>query len=332
MKTARVIEEHKTNFIILDQTKELVATVRGTFFTNHFFPKVGDFVLYTELKESKAVIEEVVPRTSAVVRKAVETETTQTIVANVDLIFIVMGLDNDFSLSRLERYILLARQSEVKPIVILNKSDIADDVSEYVQRVKEVAGEVPVHAVSATTGKNMDTLSSLITKDVTVVLLGSSGAGKSTITNWLLKEEKQQINNVRTNDSKGRHTTTSRQLFSLPSGGYLIDTPGMRELSVLDTKQEDEGEVFSKINTLSEQCQYNDCDHEKSSGCAVLTAILAGDISARQLENFHKLQKERLFQESKHNAELSLLEKKRKKKLHKGYDAIVKQKRIDEQF
>lgn len=326
MKTARVTEEHKTNYVILDTDNgnELVSTVRGSFFDEQTFPKVGDFVLYEDIDGDKAVIEHIVPRTSSVVRKLVHTGHPQTIVANVDVIFIVMGLDNDFNLSRLERYLLLAQQSEVKAVVVLSKADVVEDSLEYVCSATEVVGDVPVYAVSALTGGGMEALLTQITTDTTVVLLGSSGAGKSTITNWLLQEDKQKVNTVRTDDNRGRHTTTSRQLFSIPTGGYLIDTPGMRELSVLDSTAGDEETVFLRIEELSRQCKFSNCDHDKSDGCAVLDAIKEGEISDRQLQNYHKLQRERLLKEAMYGARLSLQEKQRKVKLDKKYKKISK--------
>jgi len=332
MKTARVIEEHKTNYIISIDEHELTATVRGSFFEDEVFPKVGDYVLFDEVGDGKAVINEVTPRTSTVARKAVETGSKQVIVANVDIIFIIMGLDNDFNVSRLERYLLLAKQSGVESVVILNKADSVDYHSEYIDRTKEVVGATPVYAVSALTGKGMESLLSHLTTGTTAVLLGSSGAGKSTITNWLLHENTQEVNDVREDDSRGKHTTTSRQLFTLPNGGYLIDTPGMRELSILDSSTEDENTVFSLLDTLSKQCQFTNCDHEKSKGCAVLDAIENGEVSERQLLNYQKLQRERLFEESKQDEELSRQQKQKQKKLHKSYSNAHQKKRFDNQF
>ena len=332
MKTARVTEEHKTNYIILDDSKEFIATVRGTFFTEETFPKVGDFVVYEEVSEGKAVINEILPRKSTVVRRAVETGDMQVIVANVDIIFIVMGLDNDFNLSRLERYLLLAEQSGVGSVIILNKSDSVDDYTEYVDSAKEVAGDSPVYAVSALSGKGMGSLLAHFTPETTAVLLGSSGAGKSTITNWLLHKDIQPVDSVREDDSKGKHTTTSRQLFLLPTGGYLIDTPGMRELSVIESTVEDEDGVFALFDTLSEQCQFTNCDHEKSKGCAVIEAIKIGEVSERQLQNYYKLKRERLFEESKRDENLSRQLKQGQKKLYKTYSKAQQKKDFDNRF
>lgn len=326
---ARVAEEHKTNYVIWDGDQEFLATVRGAFFTEQTFPKVGDYVSYTKLPDGKAVIEEVLPRTTAVVRKAAHTGEPQVIVANVDVMFIVMGLDGDFNVSRLERYLLLAELSEVKPVVVLNKADSVEDAADFVYQVKDVAPTVPVFAVSAKTGEGMERLLTQITQDTTVVLLGSSGAGKSTITNWLMRNDAQDVNEVRADDSRGRHTTTARQMFRLPTGGFLIDTPGMRELGMVDSTDDDEDVVFAQIEELSLQCQFRNCDHEKSQGCAVLAAIEEGVITERQLNNYHKLQRERQFEESKHDPELSYLERKRKRELYKGYGKIMKQKKFE---
>lgn len=331
MKEARVIEEHKTNYVIKDGGAEYLASIRGSFFSEDLFPKVGDFVNYSEVADGKAVIEEILPRTSTISRKAVGTEGEQVIVANVDVMFIVMGLDGDFSPSRLERYLLLAKQSNVTPVVVLNKCDIVENLKELTKEVEASAPGVLVHVVSATTGENMEALQKHFTVNTTAVLLGSSGAGKSTITNWLLREDKQHVQDVRVDDSHGRHTTTSRQLFTIPGGGYLIDTPGMRELGVQSTK-EDEESVFETLELLSRDCQFSNCDHEKSKGCALAAAVTAGEISERQLRNYLKLQRERLFEESKHDEESSREYKQKQKNLHKGYREIQKRNRSGKSF
>ena len=323
MKKARVTEEHKTNYVIQDDIREYTATVRGSFFTDGTFPKVGDFVMYSVVSDEKAVIEEIMPRTSTISRKAVGVVGEQVIVSNVDIIFIVMGLDDDFNLSRLERYLLLAHQSNVEAVVILNKRDSVDHLNTYLDQVTLIGGGVAVHAVSAKTGENMESLLQHITTNTTAVLIGSSGAGKSTIANWLLREDRQRVHGVRSDDSRGRHTTTSRQLFTLPSGGYLIDTPGMRELGVESTK-DDEAAVFEKLEILARSCRFVNCDHEKSVGCAIVTAIKAGEISERHLHSYQKFQRERLFEESKHDEEVSREYKQKQKQLHKGYRAVLK--------
>jgi ribosome biogenesis GTPase len=320
MNKARITEEHKTNYVISTGERELIATVRGSFFTEKRFPKVGDYIIFSDVTEGKAVIEEILPRTSEIIRKDPESGIPQVIVVNVTLVFIVMGLDNDFNISRLERYLLLAKQSNVEAIVVLNKSDSILDSSEYVNQVKNIAGTAKVHTVSALTGQNMDIILTYLTPSTTAVLLGSSGAGKSTITNCLLDSSTQKVSSVREEDSKGRHTTTSRQLFTLSSGACLIDTPGMRELGVLDTTSDDENTIFSEIEGLSKQCEFSNCDHEKSKGCAILKAVTDGNISERQLKNYQKLQNERAFEESKRDEALSKGQKQKLKKLRRNYN------------
>lgn len=299
MSHPRIIEAHRTNFTVKDGDKELIAVVRGNFHETGDFPKVGDYVELSTIDNEQAVIESIKPRSSLIKRKSGETDEEQIIAVNVDIIFVVMGLDNDFNVSRLERYLLLAAQSNIKPVIILNKADIANELDRQVQLVMDVAGEVSAVVASAVTGQGMDELMSYISPATTAVLLGSSGAGKSTITNYLLQAQVQAVQSIREDDSRGRHTTTSRQLFTLPSGGYLIDTPGMRELGVIDVDSKDENDVFEKIERLASGCKFRNCDHDKSIGCAVLTALDSGELSDRELSNYHKLLRERQYAEQK---------------------------------
>jgi ribosome biogenesis GTPase len=299
MLTARVTEAHRTNFTVKTEVEEFTATIRGSFHDSGDFPKVGDYVEITTIDNEQAVIEKVCSRSSVIKRKSGETDEEQIIATNVDVIFIVMGLDRDFNISRLERYLLLAAQSDIKPVIVLNKSDMVDEVGQKTKQVKAISGGVPVLVLSALTGDNMDQLVRFMTPETTAVLLGSSGAGKSTITNFLLQSQTQEVRSIRQDDSRGRHTTTSRQLFSLPSGGYLIDTPGMRELGVIEVETKDENEVFDKIETLAQDCKFRNCDHIKSVGCAVLEAEESGELSSRELTNYHKLLRERQYNENK---------------------------------
>lgn len=299
MVTGRIIEARRTNYAVNVEGKTWVATVRGNFHEGSTFPKVGDYVMLELLADDKAVIEKILERRSVIKRRGAEDDEVQVIAANVDLIFIVMGLDGDYNLSRLERYLLLAKQSGIPAVLILNKLDLLDDVTDQVAAAEAMASAVPVHAVSALTGVGMERVLDHIGAETTAVLLGSSGAGKSTVTNWLLDRDQQEIGDVRADDSRGRHTTTTRQLFTLPQGGYLIDTPGMRELGVLDSDVADEQAVFDRIEAFAEQCRFRNCDHEKSAGCAVIQAIKNGDITEREFKNYQKLLMERAYQEEK---------------------------------
>jgi ribosome biogenesis GTPase len=326
MTKARVIEVHRTNYIVKTDTKEFTATVRGNFHAEGDFPKVGDYVELELLKDEKAVIEKVQERTSVVKRKAADSEEEQIMAANVDTIFIVMGLDGDYSVSRLERYLLLSEQSSVEAVVVLNKMDVVEDVDTYLDEIMDVAGKVPVISVSALSGEGMEELLSYLKKDSTSVLLGSSGAGKSTITNWLLHEDRQPVKDVRDDDSRGRHTTTSRQLFCLSNGAFLIDTPGMRELGVIESDTEDEMAVFNKIEEFSTQCKFSNCDHDKSDGCAVLSALESGDLTERELNNYHKIIREREFQENKGSNSGTRHQAQTLKRRNQQHSAIQKQK------
>ncbi|MCA9363170.1 ribosome small subunit-dependent GTPase A [Candidatus Kaiserbacteria bacterium] len=326
MAVGRIIEAHRTNYTVKTDNEVLLATVRGTFHEEGTFPKVGDYVELELLEAGKAVIEKVQSRNSVIKRRSADSDEEQVIVANVDLIIIVMGLDGDYNLSRLERYLLLAEQSEVKPVVVLNKTDIAVDLDQCVSEVTEIAGSVPVFSVSGLTGDGMDTLLDYLKTDMTAVLLGSSGAGKSTITNWLLREEKQAVNKIREDDSRGRHTTTSRQLFALPNGAFLIDTPGMRELGVIESDTEDELAVFERIEKLAENCRFRNCDHERSAGCAVLEAIAIGELNQRELDNYHKLLREREFQDSKYSTNAMRHRVQNEKRLSQKIEAIKRQR------
>lgn len=303
MKRGRVTEVHRINYIVNVEGSEMVATVRGNFHIEGDFPKVGDYVNLQLLDDKKAVIETIDKRNSVIKRKSADSDEEQIIAVNIDKVFIVVGLDGDYSVNRVERYLLLAQQSEMPAVIVLNKMDVVDDISPYIEEVQMVARETHVIAVSALTGENMDDLLKELSSGSTSVLLGSSGAGKSTIINWLLSEKKQAVREIRVDDSKGRHTTTSRQLFVLPNGSFLIDTPGMRELGIIESDSEDELAVFKRIEDFATRCKFRNCDHEKSSGCAVLAAIENGELTERELNNYKKIFREREFQESKDSTE-----------------------------
>lgn len=299
MRTGRVIEVRRTNLIVRTDTTTFTATVRGAFHAEGDFPKVGDYVEFEVLNDDQAVIAAVLPRTSVIKRKSAETDDEQIIAANVDLLLIVMGLDGDFNLSRLERYILLAKQCDIEAVIILNKMDVASDLEAQVTATKQVAEDIPVLTVSALSGEGLAALDAYLQPGRTSVLLGSSGAGKSTITNHLLGEARQATFETRDDDSRGRHTTTARHLFELPNGAFLIDTPGIRELGVLESDLDDQLAAFSRIEALAERCRFRNCDHERSAGCAVIEALETGDISDREWQNYQKLVRERAFLDAK---------------------------------
>ena len=286
MNKGRIIKENKTNYVISSDGKEMNAIVRGTFHIESEYPKVGDYVEYKIVPGERVMIEKILSRKTTIIRKTEEGNTPQIIVTNVDVMFIVMGLDNDFNLNRLDRYVLLAEQSRVKPVIILTKSDIVDNPSDYLDQVKKLFPKIETYTISTINNLNMKSLTDHISKGITAVLIGSSGAGKSTITNWLLDNETQVTGKVREYDSRGRHTTTFRQLFTLSSGGYLIDTPGMRGLGLADDMEEDS---FEDVKALSNECSFAKCDHDKTEGCAIKDAVSRGDLNQNRVDNFLKL-------------------------------------------
>ncbi len=325
MAIGRVIKENKASYIIFDNDQTYKAVVRGKIHSSEMgFPKVGDFVEYLKTTEDGVVIENVLPRKTQIARKAVGEKSTerQVIVANVDVIFVVMGLDSDFNLNRLERYVLLAEQSNIRPIIVLNKADVVRDSEKQFESVRERFPNVEVCMVSAKDGTNMIELNNHLGENVTAVLLGSSGAGKSTITNWLLQATLQNTNALH-HGGRGRHTTTARELFFLPTGGSLIDTPGLRELGLVG---EVVGDTFSSIETLSLQCKFSDCDHVKSTGCAIQEAIHNGQLSEQHFENFLKLKREKDHLDSKGDSGAQLMRKQKNRVLHKKYKRIQRDK------
>ncbi|HEY1036998.1 MAG TPA: ribosome small subunit-dependent GTPase A [Candidatus Paceibacterota bacterium] len=335
--TARVTAENKKDYSVkAADGSEFLATVRGKFHLDEEYPKVGDYVECSVIQEGKrelAVIEKILPRKTVIARDVTERSRTkhaaaqkmQVIVTNVDIMFIVMGLDGDFSISRLERYLALAKQSGIKPVIILNKSDVVGDRSVFEQKVRVVAEGVALHFISATKGEGMGGLLGHIGQETTAVLLGSSGAGKSTITNALLGTDSQATGGVREEDSRGRHTTTRRELFALPTGGYLIDTPGIRSLGMAET-EEQSAESFEDIVALAAQCRFTKCDHQKSEGCAIQEAIRSGEIDPAHFESYLKLKSEEEFRAAKADAKSQADHKQKVRNLHKKYHKIQDEK------
>ncbi len=290
MERARVQTEYKASYDVLLNGEVYTASLRGHFHTGAYtdFPKVGDYVQVEHVGDGKVVIDTVEPRQNAIMRLAPHDQIPQVMVANVDYLLIVMGLDADFSIPRLERYIALARQSEVEPVIVLNKADITESLTAQVVAAESAAGVISVHVVTAQSGIGMEALLPYVTDNKTTVLLGSSGAGKSTITNWFMTEAAQETNTLRERDGRGRHTTTTRQLFALPTGGFLIDTPGIRELALLSDEAA-AADAFLDIEELTHSCRFANCDHEKSDGCAVIAAMDTGTLASDRYHRYLKL-------------------------------------------
>jgi ribosome biogenesis GTPase len=294
----RVIVAHRGASVVAtaggDVPAEPSGAVRRAGNTGSPYPTVGDWVLLprTLPGAGPAPIERILPRRSAISRKVKGRETrAQVIAANVDVVFLVAGLDGDFNPRRIERALVAVWDTGARPVVVLTKADLRDDAAEKVREVQALAPGVPVHAVSARAGIGLDALAPYRTRGTTIALLGSSGVGKSTLVNRLLGWDRQQTQAVREDDSRGRHTTTRRELVVLPDGGVLVDTPGLRELQLWEGEGGLEA-VFADVTAGSEACRFRDCTHGSEPGCAVRAGWERGGVTPERVESYRKLQKE----------------------------------------
>jgi ribosome biogenesis GTPase len=291
-------------------------------------PAVGDWVAVRRGADGpRGAIVGVLPRRSHFSRKAAGNVTDEQVVAaNVDVICIVMALDADYSLRRLERYLLLARESGASPVVLLTKPDLSDDPAARVAEVAALTGSVPVHLVSPKQGVGIEQVAAYLTPGRTGALLGSSGVGKSTIINRLAGSDVQKTREVRESDAKGRHTTTHRELVVLPGGGLIIDTPGMRELQLWDVSDAVR-ETFDDIEALAAGCRFTDCRHRGEPRCAVGAAVEEGRVSRERLESYLKVQDEIAFVERQQDERAMLEDKRRAKVMGKALKQHLKTKR-----
>ena len=295
---ARVVAVHRETSIVRDGDGDRPAAVSGSFrfeaLAASDFPTVGDWVAL----DDGGVIAAVLPRRSMFKRMAADgsrrsagLDDEQVMASNVDVALLVAGLDNDFNLRRIERYLAVAWSSEITPVVVLNKSDLADDVDGRLVAVDAIAPGVATVPVSARTGAGLDDLRAHLRPGTTAAILGSSGVGKSTLVNALLGEERQKTAEVRDSDSRGRHTTTHRELFELPGGALLVDTPGIRALEVLGADEGVEA-AFDDVADLAAQCRFSNCRHEGEPGCAIREALLDGRLTESRLASHQKLERE----------------------------------------
>jgi ribosome biogenesis GTPase len=307
---ARVTLEHTHVYRVMTEEGEQLARVAGRLrhqaAARADFPVVGDWVAIEPTDHGgDARIRAVLPRVSRFSRKAAGDPTEeQVIAANIDTVFLVGGLDRDFNLRRLERYLLVAWESGAASVIVLNKADLADDVEARTAEVRTLAPAVPVYAVSCRAPHTLDPLRQHLGVGRTGALLGSSGVGKSTIVNRLIGEDLLPMQDVRASDSRGRHTSTNRQLVLIPDGGLIIDTPGMRELQLWEGGAW--AETFADIGALAGQCRFRDCRHRHEPGCAVLAAVRAGELPAARHESFLKLSAEQAHTERQQDARAQL--------------------------
>ncbi|WP_346928898.1 ribosome small subunit-dependent GTPase A [Clostridium sp.] len=306
---ARVITQHKGNYIVRSEKGDFNSKLSGKFIYNvdvkKDYPAVGDWVAIKTINDTEAIIYAIVPRKSYFARKLAISGgrkmkngvliggniEEQIIGSNIDIAFIVSGLDDNFNIGRIERYITLVLSSGATPVILLNKCDLCDDIPDYIEKINAIAKGIDIHSISVLNNINMNIFDKYLYCGKTVVFLGSSGVGKSTIVNYIFGDEIQKTNTISSSNGKGTHTTTSSQLLQHSSGCTVIDTPGVRELQ-LWADEDILSESFQDIHTLVDQCKYRDCKHDKEVCCAVKEAIEDGRLSIERFNSYKSQLKE----------------------------------------
>ena len=291
---ARVTAQHKERYEIVCQHGMTYARLktreyyRGT----ELFPTVGDYVMVNYMENGDSQILATLPRRTFFSRREPgPIPRDQAVAANFDCVFILQSMNRNFNLKRLERYLTLAWQSGATPVILLTKADLAEDPAVYLRQAERVVAGVEIHTVTARTGFGLDGLAPFLQPGKTLVFLGSSGVGKSSLVNALAGETVMAVSGIRESDARGRHTTTHRQLIRLSSGVLIIDTPGMRELGMWDVT-EGLGEAFSDVEQYLGKCRFSDCTHTREPGCAIRAALAAGELSPSRWESWQKLKAE----------------------------------------
>lgn len=303
LEPARVLSQEKGFYRVVTDNGEKLAEVSGKFrfqtTVPSEYPVVGDFVLVNWNESgNSAIIESLLPRKSAFIRKAAgESQQEQVVAANIDTVFLCMALNNDFNLRRLERYISIAWDSGAMPVVVLTKSDLCDDLENKLSEVSSIAFGIDILVTTSMEEDGYKELLPFISGGKTIAIIGSSGVGKSTMINRLLGKEYLKTNGLR-NDDKGRHTTTRRELFLLPSSGMVIDTPGMREFGMWDNDTGIE-RTFTDIEELASQCKFRNCTHTNEPGCAIRSALTMGELQIDRWQSYQKLKAENDYIEDK---------------------------------
>lgn len=311
---ARVIAHHRSGYVVVSEQGETHLPIHPS------LPSmtVGDWVVLDSQQQFSRLLE----RRSLFSRKAAGSKVAeQLIAANVDTVFIVCSLNHDFNLSRIERYLALINETDVEPVIVLTKADLCDDADELKAQVQKLDPLLMVESVNGLDESDVAKLMSWCGEGQTVAFIGSSGVGKSTLVNTLLGEQEQATGGIREDDSKGRHTTTSRSIHLLPSGGILMDTPGMREIQLADCEA-GVSETFADVEALAENCRFSDCQHQTEPGCAVQAAIEDGTLEMRRFTNYQKL-----LREQAHNGATLAEQRAQSKQFGKMVRSIVGEKR-----
>lgn len=323
----RVVNVQKGKHLVTteygDKWCQLSGKYSYTLADSESYPAVGDWVeIKSQQESSEGIILRCLDRLNQISRAAAGSHhqesgkavDRQIIAANIDVVFIVVGLDRDYNLRRIERYLTLVYDCGASPVIVLNKADLCEDPESVLQEVEEIAIGVPVYQISAQFEFDPEPFLMHLKAGKTGALLGSSGAGKSTIINGLLGFEKQTVSHVSQQVGKGRHTTTTRELIRLPNGGLLIDNPGIRELQLISDEEALE-KAFNEIERLAEQCRFSDCNHESEPGCAVKAAIDVGELDPDRLNSYRKLKREINLQVLKESQGVKYVEREKNKKI-----------------
>ena len=334
LSVARIIAEHKEAYRVKNTDGEYLAKITGKQMYNALsredYPAVGDWVAITDLGEKQAVIDQILPRKTIIKRKASGKNDIQVIAANIDVAFVIESVDRDYNLNRFERYFAIVKDGGIIPAIILNKIDLIfnEELESRIDQIKNRFGDIDFITTSTVTNEGLDALKAYIAKGKTYCFLGSSGVGKSSLINKLIGKDVIKTSEISTSTDRGRHTTTSREMYFLENGAAVIDNPGMREVGMTEVGDGING-LFDEITSLAQNCKYVDCTHIHEPGCAVLSAIKSGQLDEDKYNNYLDLKKEAKYYEmtelekKQKNSQFGKFVKKAKKDLrrygHKGY-------------
>ena len=326
----RIVVQQRDGYLVLTDEGELRAKISGRLLheareAGH--PAVGDWVaLSLNLTERTATIHAILPRRTVFVRRAAHLRRPQVLAANIDVAFVVTSMNADLNPRRIERYLAAAWQSGARPVVVLTKSDLCPDPQGQAAEIAALAGDCPVLMVSARQGLGLEPLLAQVAPRETCVLIGSSGVGKSTLVNAFLGEDRMEMQAIRESDDQGRHTTSHRQLVLLPSGALILDTPGIREVGLIDA-EEGASAVFDDIERLAHDCRFNDCGHAGEPGCAIAAALKSGTLDPDRWAHFQKLGLEMAALEEKTERVAKDVERRRNAATQKTYRTTKKDAR-----